>query len=74
MKSEFILDRTAFGMTKMTDGVESAVTIQVSIGKPDRNAKPAQPSQESQSKNGKANAKGMGGLTAKVFLPNMLQY
>ena len=39
LTSEFKLDRTKFGMTKMTEGVEAAVTVSLSIGKPTRGVK-----------------------------------
>ena len=39
LTSEFTLDRTQFGMDKMTDGVEAAVTLNVSVGKPTRGVK-----------------------------------
>jgi polyisoprenoid-binding protein YceI len=39
LTSEFKLDRTKFGMTKMTEGVEVAVTVSMSIGKPTRGVK-----------------------------------
>lgn len=37
--SEFNLDRTVYGLEKLTDGVEKAVAIELVIGKPDREAK-----------------------------------
>ena len=39
LTSEFTLDRTQFGMDKMTDGVEAVVTLNVSVGKPTRGVK-----------------------------------
>ena len=39
LTSEFKLDRTKFGMTKMTEGVEAAVSVSMSIGKPTRGVK-----------------------------------
>ena len=36
LTSEFTLDRTQFGMDKMTDGVEAVVTLDVVVGKPTR--------------------------------------
>jgi polyisoprenoid-binding protein YceI len=37
--SEFTFDRTQFGMTKMTEGVEPLVTVRFHVGKPDRHAR-----------------------------------
>lgn len=39
LNSEFTLDRTQFGMDKMTDGVEAVVTLNVTVGKPTRGVK-----------------------------------
>jgi polyisoprenoid-binding protein YceI len=69
LSSEFNLDRTAFGMDKMIDGVEKEVSIRFIIGKPDRQvqkkADEAAKEQSSKLKNAS---------TVKVSLPKMLQY
>lgn len=69
LTSQFIIDRTMFGMDKMTDGVEADVTIDFTVGKPDRNWKPISNNEDASSKPTGINAR-----LVKVFLPNMLQY
>lgn len=39
LTSDFTLDRTQFGMKKMTDGVEAVVSLNVVVGKPTRGVK-----------------------------------
>jgi polyisoprenoid-binding protein YceI len=70
LESEFALDRTKFGMSKMTEGVKSEVIIRFFVGKPDRNAKKLNEAQSSQS----SKAKSSSSMMVKIFLPKMLQY
>jgi|GEM_PF-2200824 len=41
LTAQFFLDRTAFGMDKMTDGVEKMVSINVIVGSPTKSAESA---------------------------------
>lgn len=68
LSSQFIIDRTKFGMDKLTDGVEADVTIDFTIGKSDRHWKP-EPKKETSSRPSGADA-----TIVKIYLPHMLQY
>jgi polyisoprenoid-binding protein YceI len=69
--SEFTLDRTQFGMDKMTDGVEARVSLKVEVGEATRGV-------ESRSGNGSDSGEesaeddpAVEGVTVTVWLPNM---
>lgn len=69
LSSEFILDRTNYGMNKMTDGVEKEVAISFVVGKPDRQTK-----KKSEEAAKEQTAKMKNAATVKIKLPKMLQY
>lgn len=68
--SEFTLDRTQFGMTKMTQGVKPEVSIHFKVGQPDRNAKKSPGDKNDQSSKSTFDPPEI----VKIYLPNMLQY
>ena len=69
LSAEFNLDRTRFGMTGMTDGIEKEVAIRFVVGKPDRQTK-KQADEEAKEQA----AKMKNATSVKISLPKMLQY
>ncbi len=73
LTSQFTIDRTEFGMDKMTDGVEAPVSIRFTIGTPDRKFQEAQQQQQLQEQSRLMQLR-LNSQSVKVFLPEMLQY
>jgi polyisoprenoid-binding protein YceI len=73
LKSQFVIDRSEFGMNKMTDGVETPVSIRFTIGVPDRKHQELQNQREVEQQQLRQQQES-NGQTARLFLPKMLQY
>jgi len=73
LKSQFIIDRSEFGMDKMTDGVETPVTIRFNIGTADRKFKEIQTEKEAQQQS-RLKQQQLNRQSARLYLPKMLQY
>lgn len=73
LTSQFSIDRAEFGMDKMTDGVETPVSIRFTIGTPDRKFQEAQQEQQMRAQS-RLMQQRLNSQSVKVFLPEMLQY
>lgn len=73
LKSQFVIDRSQFGMNKMTDGVETSVSIKFQIGVPDRKHLEIEAEREAEQQKLRQQQE-INEQTARLFLPKMLQY
>lgn len=73
LKSQFMIDRSEFGMNKMTDDVETPVSIRFNIGVPGRKHQELQNQREAEQQQLRQQQES-NGQTARLFLPKMLQY
>jgi len=74
LMADFQLDRTEFGMDKMTDGVEKLVSLSVVVGQPTRGVESKSGNGSDQSDQDQASSESttpMESMTVKISLPNM---